>query len=107
VERGILEGRRLLVSDRPLSYTGAHGDKRRMSETQDAEIFCPTAGMRSVVCDGVDEARRAAREQLRLGADQIKVMASGGSSPLVGSLIGLDKRNTSGEPSLRRCIDCI
>jgi imidazolonepropionase-like amidohydrolase len=35
--------------------------------------------MRSVVCDGVDGVRRAAREQLRLGADQIKVMASGGA----------------------------
>src|SRR5215208_1792189 len=79
VERGIVEGPHLLVSDRPLSQTGGHGDKRRMSETQDPEIFCPTAGMRSVVCDGVDEVRRAAREQLRLGADQIKVMASGGA----------------------------
>jgi imidazolonepropionase-like amidohydrolase len=79
VERGIVEGPRLLVSDRPLSQTGGHGDKRRMSETQAPEIFCPTAGIRSVVCDGVDEVRRAAREQLRLGADQIKVMASGGA----------------------------
>jgi imidazolonepropionase-like amidohydrolase len=35
--------------------------------------------MRSVVCDGADAVRRAAREQLRLGADQIKVMASGGA----------------------------
>ena len=35
--------------------------------------------MRSVVCDGADEVRRAAREQLSLGADQIKVMASGGA----------------------------
>ena len=32
-----------------------------------------------MVCDGVDGVRRAAREQLRLGADQIKVMASGGA----------------------------
>jgi imidazolonepropionase-like amidohydrolase len=79
VERGIVEGPRLLVSDRPLSQTGGHGDWRRMSEAQAPEIFCPTAGMRSVVCDGVDEVRRAAREQLRLGADQIKVMASGGA----------------------------
>ncbi len=79
VERGIVEGPRLLVSDRPLSQTGGHGDWRRMSEAQDHEIFCPTAGMRSVVCDGVDAVRRAAREQLRLGADQIKVMASGGA----------------------------
>jgi imidazolonepropionase-like amidohydrolase len=79
VERGIVEGPRLLVSDRPLSQTGGHGDWRRMTETQPPEIFCPTAGMRSVVCDGADAVRRAAREQLRLGADQIKVMASGGA----------------------------
>jgi imidazolonepropionase-like amidohydrolase len=79
VERGIVEGPRLLVSDRPLSQTGGHGDWRRISETQPPEIFCPTAGMRSVVCDGADEVRRAAREQLRMGADQIKVMASGGA----------------------------
>ena len=79
VERGIVEGPRLLISDRPLSQTGGHGDWRRATETQSPEIFCPTAGMRSVVCDGADEVRRAAREQLRLGADQIKVMASGGA----------------------------
>jgi imidazolonepropionase-like amidohydrolase len=36
------------------------------------------------VCDGVDEVRRAAREQLRLGADQIKVMASGGAMSPTG-----------------------
>jgi len=79
VERGVIEGPRLLVSDKPLSQTGGHGDWRRRSETQPPEIFCPTAGMRSVVCDGADEVRKAAREQLRLGADQIKVMASGGA----------------------------
>ena len=79
IERGIVDGPRLLISDRPLSQTGGHGDWRRATETQSPEIFCPTAGMRSVVCDGADEVRRAAREQLRLGADQIKVMASGGA----------------------------
>jgi imidazolonepropionase-like amidohydrolase len=79
IERGLVEGPRLLVSDRPLSQTGGHGDWRRRSETQQPEIFCPTAGMRSVVCDGADAVRWAAREQLRLGADQIKVMASGGA----------------------------
>ncbi|MDQ3638624.1 MAG: amidohydrolase family protein [Actinomycetota bacterium] len=79
VERGVVEGPRLLISDKPLSQTGGHGDWRRRSETQTPEIFCPTAGMRSVVCDGADAVRAAAREQLRLGADQIKVMASGGA----------------------------
>jgi imidazolonepropionase-like amidohydrolase len=52
VDRGVVEGPRLLVSDKPLSQTGGHGDWRRRSETQPPEIFCPTAGMRSVVCDG-------------------------------------------------------
>jgi imidazolonepropionase-like amidohydrolase len=31
------------------------------------------------VCDGVDEIRRAAREQLRQGVDHLKVMAGGGA----------------------------
>lgn len=79
VERGIVNGPRLLVSDQPLSQTGGHGDKRRVSELHDHAFYCPCAGMRSTVCDGVDEVRRGVREQLRLGADQIKVMASGGA----------------------------
>ena len=33
-----------------------------------------------VICDGPDEVRRAARDQLRRGATQIKVMASGGAA---------------------------
>ena len=32
-----------------------------------------------VLCDGVEEVRRAARQQLRRGATQVKVMASGGA----------------------------
>lgn len=79
VERGIVNGPKLLVSNQPLSQTGGHGDKRRISELHDHAFYCPCAGMRSVVCDGVDEVRKAVRKQLRLGADQIKVMASGGA----------------------------
>jgi imidazolonepropionase-like amidohydrolase len=87
VERGVVQGPRLLVSDKPLSQTGGHGDRRRRSEIHPPEIFCPTAGMRSVVCDGADAVRRAAREQLRLGADQIKVMASGGAMSPADELV--------------------
>ena len=87
VERGVVQGPRLLVSDKPLSQTGGHGDWRRGSEIHPPEIFCPTAGMRSVVCDGADAVRRAAREQLRLGADQIKVMASGGAMSPADELV--------------------
>jgi imidazolonepropionase-like amidohydrolase len=35
--------------------------------------------MMHAVCDGVDEVRRGVREQIRRGADQIKIMASGGA----------------------------
>ncbi|MQA84769.1 MAG: amidohydrolase family protein [Streptosporangiales bacterium] len=76
VERGVVAGPRLRVSGRPLSQTGGHGDDRTPAETThpDAGI-----GIMGVVADGVDGVRRAAREELRRGADQIKVMASGGA----------------------------
>jgi imidazolonepropionase-like amidohydrolase len=60
-----------------LSQTGGHGDKRRPAEWTpplDGDV-----GMLAVIADGVDEVRRAAREQLRHHVDQIKIMASGGA----------------------------
>ena len=38
------------------------------------------------IADGVDEVRRAARDEIRLGADQIKVHASGGVSSTVSPI---------------------
>jgi imidazolonepropionase-like amidohydrolase len=76
IERGTIPGPRLLVSGRPLTQTGGHGDNRRAMEQEDAS---PGAlGMTHTVADGPEEVRRAVREELRRGADQIKVMASGG-----------------------------
>lgn len=78
VERGLIAGPRLLVSGHPLTQTGGHGDHRGRGE-EDLGCTCGSRiGMTSVVADGVDEVRRAARQQLRLGADAIKVMAGGG-----------------------------
>ncbi len=76
VAAGVVAGPRLLVSGRPLSQTGGHGDRRL--PTEDATAPASRVGLRSRVVDGVDEVRRAVREELRRGADQIKVMASGG-----------------------------
>lgn len=81
VEQGLLPGPRLFVSGRPLSQTGGHGDMRSPADA------CPACALRAeanmmVVADGVDAVRRAAREEIRRGVDQIKIMASGGiSSP--------------------------
>jgi imidazolonepropionase-like amidohydrolase len=76
VRQGLIPGPRMFVSGFPLSQTGGHGDHRppadRRSPSEDL------AGVATRVCDGVDEVRRGARDQLRAGADFIKVMGGGG-----------------------------
>jgi imidazolonepropionase-like amidohydrolase len=79
VRRGLIVGPRLLISGRALSQTGGHGDLRPRGVG--GETFCAChAGKSSfaTIVDGVDNVRRAAREELRRGANQIKIMASGG-----------------------------
>jgi len=76
VAEKLIPGPRLTVCNRILSQTGGHGDFRLPAET-----YTPVPGLggvASIICDGVDEVRRGAREQLRQGADYIKVMAGGG-----------------------------
>jgi imidazolonepropionase-like amidohydrolase len=78
VDRGLIPGPRMFVSGHPLSQSGGHGDARTRAEHY-AGCDCGAAiGMVSAIADGVDEVRRAVRNQLRRGADQIKVMAGGG-----------------------------
>lgn len=77
LERGLIDGPRYLFSGRAISQTGGHGDFR--PHDHDHACACSLhAGSFSVVADGADAVRRAAREELRRGANQIKVMASGG-----------------------------
>lgn len=81
VELGLVQGPRLFVSGRALSQTGGHGDMRLRSDFVGAEFNCPTCvrvGALARVVDGVDAVRKATREELQMGADQIKIMASGG-----------------------------
>ena len=82
VAEGLFEGPRLLFSGHALTQTGGHGDLRQRGE--DRIDFCPACvGRAGRVCDGVDEVRRAARDELRKGASQIKLMVNGGvTSPL-------------------------
>jgi len=79
VADGILRGPRILPSGAFLSQTGGHGDWR--TPHQDT-IEHGTGGLHAgfIICDGADEVRKAARDQLRRGATQIKVMASGGAA---------------------------
>jgi len=80
IAEGTVAGPRLFVSGHALSQTGGHGDTRARSDflRPVAACGCFRAGALSRVVDGVDEVRRAVREELLMGADQIKIMASGG-----------------------------
>lgn len=83
LESGLIQGPRLFISGRALSQTGGHGDYRgRIPEFDEPCLCCRRAGAVCRVVDGVDDMRRAVRDELRRGAAQIKIMASGGiSSP--------------------------
>lgn len=82
VESGLFVGPRLFVSGRAISQTGGHGDMRsRIDHCEPCGCFHTIGAMSGGmgrIADGVAEVRRAARDEIRLGADQIKVMASGG-----------------------------
>ncbi len=78
IETGLIAGPRLFYSGRALSQTGGHGDFRPYEQV-DSLCSCGLgARVFSRVVDGVPEVRRAARDELRKGASQIKIMASGG-----------------------------
>lgn len=82
VARGLYEGPRLFISVQPITQTGGHADMRPRGMR--GEMFCACAGLAllGAVADGVGQVRRAVREQVRQGANQIKIMAGGGvSSP--------------------------
>jgi len=83
VERELLAGPRLFISGRALSQSGGHGDYRARTDERLEPCLCAHAlAMKARIADGVPEVLRAAREELRRGADQVKVMVSGGvSSP--------------------------
>ena len=76
VDAGLIRGPRIFYSGHVLSQTGGHGDFR---PRDDSPCGCDihTSGF-AHVADGVSQVRRAAREELRRGATQVKIMASGG-----------------------------
>jgi imidazolonepropionase-like amidohydrolase len=78
VEQGLVRGPRLFPSGQALSQTGGHGDLRPRTRSVVACACCEFGAGLARIADGVDECRRAARDELRKGATQIKIMASGG-----------------------------
>jgi len=81
VEEGTVAGPRLFISGRAISQTGGHGDPRPRSDHLRPMSFCGCcfrAGDIGRVADGIEDVRKAVRQELQMGADQIKMMASGG-----------------------------
>ncbi len=79
VQAGLIRGPRILPSGSYLSQTGGHGDHRLAHQAVHANgPSIPGLVARAEVVDGADAVRKAAREQLRRGATQIKIFASGG-----------------------------
>ena len=94
IEQGYFQGPRLFIAGQAISQTGGHGDTRPIG-VKTMMCTCAGLGMLGTIADGVGEVRRAAREQIRNGAHQIKVMAGGGVSsptdPIDGTQYSLEE----------------
>jgi len=78
LEHGYLVGPRLYIAGMSIGPTGGHSDGRRRTDDGDGCSCCNGLKFKSAVADGTDEVRKAAREQMRQGADHVKIMMSGG-----------------------------
>ncbi|HEV2545731.1 MAG TPA: amidohydrolase family protein [Stellaceae bacterium] len=78
VEAGHLAGPRLFIAGQAISQTGGHGDFRSRAAGPETCACCSGVGLVSRIVDGVPEMLRAVRDELRKGADHIKLMVSGG-----------------------------
>ena len=71
---GVLPAPRIFFCGRALSQTGGHGDMRTPGDDSTFEGY---TGL-GTICDGVAAVRRAARNEIRKGANHVKIMVSGG-----------------------------
>jgi imidazolonepropionase-like amidohydrolase len=81
IDEGIVAGPRIFPSGAIITVTGGHGDFRQLFELPRIFGGRPTrmeAIGASMVADSPDEVRVRVREQLMLGATQIKLTAGGG-----------------------------
>lgn len=77
VEDGTVSGPHIYGAGAALSQTGGHADYHSISP-EDADSLTERHWGAPSLADGADDCRRVVRRQLRLGAQVIKVCASGG-----------------------------
>ncbi|MEM6496729.1 MAG: amidohydrolase family protein [Pseudomonadota bacterium] len=78
VEEGTIVGPRLVICGKALSQTCGHCDFRGPYHNRNVDYYADRVGALGRVVDGVDAVRRACREEIKGGAEYIKVMANGG-----------------------------
>jgi imidazolonepropionase-like amidohydrolase len=78
VDAGLISGPRLFISGRAIGPTGGHSDSRRRTDIGAPCGCCNAMVYCMALADGPDEVRKLVREQMRQGADQVKIMCSGG-----------------------------
>lgn len=89
IARGAVAGPRLRASGGSVAVTGGHGDINGYS----ARVMAAFTGAN--ICNGADDCRRAVRQQIKEGADLIKITATGGV--LSNTSAGLEQQFTDEE----------
>jgi len=83
IDEGRFPGPRIYPSGAMISQTSGHGDFRMRTDlprTAQSDLSAAERAGISAIADGNEEILRRVREQLMLGASQIKIMGSGGVS---------------------------
>ncbi len=105
IDKGLVAGPRIYPSGAMISQTSGHGDFRSRGEAPLKFGGHPDLGTRlgaGVIADGPDDVRTAVREQLRLGATQIKLAGGGGVSSIYDPI---DVNQYSAE-EMKVAVDC-
>jgi len=89
IARGAVPGPRMRAAGQAISVTGGHGDVNGYSSPV-MKLFTGTN-----ICNGADDCRRAVRQQVKEGADVIKITATGGV--LSNTSAGLEQQFTNDE----------
>ena len=89
IDEGLVDGPRIFPSGAMISQTSGHGDFRLRSDVPRA-ANAPLSAIESngvaMIADGEAEVLRRVREQLMLGATQIKMLAGGGVASMYDPL---------------------
>ncbi len=75
IKKGTIIGPRIYSVGKALAITGGHADP---TNGYGKHLLCHMPGPEAGVCDGIDECMKAVRQQVKNGADWIKITATAG-----------------------------